>query len=194
MTRNDYITQLQKYLKRLPAEDYQDAMEHFTEYFDEAGPDNEAQVIAELGSPKQAAREILDQLYAKKTEAGTATPRNTILIVALSILAAPMALPLAFTLLALFLTAIILVFSFLLVLASVWISLIALGLGFLITAFQIFSIAWSSSILFIGLGLVAISLGLLAMQTTIVLGKKAVLALVHLIQEKVIRRNRYEIS
>ncbi|MTB64030.1 DUF1700 domain-containing protein [Streptococcus sp. zg-86] len=193
MTRNDYITQLQKYLKRLPAEDYQDAMEHFNEYFDEAGLENEAQVIAELGSPKQAAREILNQLYDKKTEMGTATAKNTILIVILSILAAPLAFPLALTLLALFLTAIILVFSFLLVLASIWISAIALGIGFIFTAFQVLSIAWSSSLLFIGLGLAAITLGLLGTQMTIILGKKTVLALIHLMQEKVIRRNRYEI-
>ncbi|MGT2800177.1 DUF1700 domain-containing protein [Streptococcus marmotae] len=193
MTRNDYITQLQKYLKRLPAEDYQDAMEHFNEYFDEAGLENEAQVIAELGSPKQAAREILNQLYDKKTEMGTATAKNTILIVILSILAAPLAFPLALTLLALFLTAIILVFSFLLVLASIWISAIALGIGFIFTAFQVLSIAWSSSLLFIGLGLAAITLGLLGTQMTIILGKKTVLALIHLMQEKIIRRNRYEI-
>lgn len=66
MTRNEYLAHLQRYLKRLPAEDYQDAMEHFNEYFDEAGPEHETQVIAELGSPKQAARETLDQLYEKK--------------------------------------------------------------------------------------------------------------------------------
>lgn len=193
MTRAEYLAHLQRYLKRLPAEDYEDAMEHFNEYFDEAGPNNEAQVIAELGSPKQAAREILDQLYEKKTETGTATPRNTILIVALSILAAPVTFPLALTLLAFFLTAIILVFSLLLVLASVWISALAVGLSLIISAFQIFSIAWTSSLLFIGLGFVATALGLLGTQATIVLGKKTVLGLVHFIQEKVIRRYRHEI-
>ncbi|MGT2950092.1 hypothetical protein BU202_02915 [Streptococcus cuniculi] len=192
MTRNEYLAHLQKYLNRLPEEDYQDAMEHFNEYFDEAGAENEAQVIADLGSPKQAAREILDQLYEKKTEAGTATPKNTILIVALSILAAPVAFPLALTLLVLFLTAIILVFSFLLVLASVWISALAVGLGLLLAAFQSFSIGWTSSLLLLGLGMVAIALGLLGTQATVVLGEKAVLALVRLIQEKVIRRHRYE--
>ncbi|MBF0778860.1 DUF1700 domain-containing protein [Streptococcus cuniculi] len=193
MTRNEYLTHLQRYLKHLPAEDYQDAMEHFNEYFDEAGAENEAQVIADLGSPKQAAREILDQLYEKKTKAGTTTTQHTILIVALSILAAPVAFPLALTLLALFLTAILLVFSFLLVLASVWISALAVGLALLLAAFQSFSIGWTSSLLFVGLGLVAIALGALGTQATIILGRKAILALVRLIQEKIIRRNRHEI-
>lgn len=193
MTRNEYLAHLQRYLKRLPAEDYQDAMEHFNEYFDEAGPEHETQVIAELGSPKQAARETLDQLYEKKTETGTATPHNTILIVVLSILAAPMAFPLAITLLSLFFTAILVIFSLLLAMISVWISALAVGLSFVISAFQIFSLSWTSSLLSVGLGLVAIALGLLGVQITIVLGKKALFALIRFIQEKVIRRNRYDI-
>ena len=31
----------------------------FSEYFDEAGPENEQQVMEELGQPKEAARELL---------------------------------------------------------------------------------------------------------------------------------------
>ena len=55
MTREEYLRQLQHYLKRLPKEDYDSAMEYFTEYFEEAGPEGEQAVIAELGTPKQAA-------------------------------------------------------------------------------------------------------------------------------------------
>ncbi|WP_420705758.1 HAAS signaling domain-containing protein [Streptococcus sp. HF-1907] len=39
MKRTEYLEQLDKYLKRLPHEDYVEAMDYFTEYFDEAGPD-----------------------------------------------------------------------------------------------------------------------------------------------------------
>ena len=41
MTRKEYMEQLRKYLKRLPKEDYENAIEYFSEYFDEAGPENE---------------------------------------------------------------------------------------------------------------------------------------------------------
>ena len=41
MTRNEYMEQLKKYLKRLPKEDYDNAIEYFSEYFDEAGSENE---------------------------------------------------------------------------------------------------------------------------------------------------------
>ena len=55
MTRTEYLAQLEKYLKKLPAKDYQEAMDYFTEYFDEVGPEGEAAAIAELGNPKEAA-------------------------------------------------------------------------------------------------------------------------------------------
>ena len=35
MTRKEYMEQLKKYLKRLPKEDYDNAIEYFSEYFDE---------------------------------------------------------------------------------------------------------------------------------------------------------------
>ena len=59
MTRNEYMEQLKKYLKRLPKEDYDNAIEYFSEYFDEAGSENEQQVMEELGEPREAARELL---------------------------------------------------------------------------------------------------------------------------------------
>ena len=55
MTRTEYIAKLTKYLRKLPQKDYEEALEYFMEYFEEAGPENEAQVIAELGTPKEAA-------------------------------------------------------------------------------------------------------------------------------------------
>ncbi|MFC2778408.1 MAG: DUF1700 domain-containing protein [Pauljensenia sp.] len=47
--KTDYLAALEKYLKTLPEADYKEAMDYFTEYFEEAGPENEAQVIEELG-------------------------------------------------------------------------------------------------------------------------------------------------
>lgn len=48
MTRTEYIAKLTKYLRKLPQQDYEEAIEYFMEYFEEAGPENEARVIAEL--------------------------------------------------------------------------------------------------------------------------------------------------
>lgn len=68
MTRKEYMEQLRKYLKRLPKEDYENAIEYFSEYFDEAGPQKEQQVMKELGEPKEAARELLLNLLQESVE------------------------------------------------------------------------------------------------------------------------------
>lgn len=39
MTSQEYLNQLQKYLKKLLQSDYEDAMEYFTEYFADGGPE-----------------------------------------------------------------------------------------------------------------------------------------------------------
>ena len=97
MTREEYLRQLQHYLKRLPKEDYDSAMEYFTEYFEEAGPEGEQAVIAELGTPKQAASELLSNLLNEQI----VQPRErrsvgaVLMIALLAICAAPIALPLA---------------------------------------------------------------------------------------------------
>ena len=68
LTKEEYLAQLKKYLKRLPKEDYNNAMDYFTEYFEDAGPEGEAALIQELGTPKEAAYEILDNLRREKTQ------------------------------------------------------------------------------------------------------------------------------
>ena len=68
MTRQEYMEQLKKYLKRLPKEDYENAIEYFSEYFDEAGLQKEQQVMKELVEPKEAARELLLNLLQESVE------------------------------------------------------------------------------------------------------------------------------
>ena len=62
MNREAYLKELDRYLRKLPREDYENAMEYFTEYFEEAGPQREAEVIEELGPPREAAAELLNEL------------------------------------------------------------------------------------------------------------------------------------
>nr|WP_302848797.1 hypothetical protein [Streptococcus uberis] len=41
MTRTEYLAELQNQLRKLPQDDFKEAMDYFTEYFDEAGPEHE---------------------------------------------------------------------------------------------------------------------------------------------------------
>ena len=64
MTRTEYLTQLELYLKKLPQADQIEAMDYFRELFDDAGVEGEEELIASLGTPKEAAHEVLSNLLA----------------------------------------------------------------------------------------------------------------------------------
>ena len=174
MTRTEYLAQLEKYLKKLPAKDYQEAMDYFTEYFDEVGPEGEAAAIAELGSPKEAAHEIIINLLDKKIEedsqeaSSVKNSKQIVQIAILSILAAPLAIPLLILALTLIFTFFLLVsvlafvmavftFAMLLLGASlIWDSL-TLGMA---TSIPAFALSLGMSLLALGMaGLFYLSIG-----------------------------------
>ena len=72
MNKETFLQELRKSLKVLPQQDRDEAVEFYEEYFDEAGVENEASVIAELGEPKVLAKKILidivDRQYAPDTD------------------------------------------------------------------------------------------------------------------------------
>ena len=49
----------------LPEEEYKDALEYYEDYFEEAGPDREQEVIRELGRPERIAAMIRDSVKEK---------------------------------------------------------------------------------------------------------------------------------
>lgn len=55
MNRVEFMRQLERLLKDIPENDRLDAIAYYNDYFDEAGVENEAQVIRELESPEKVA-------------------------------------------------------------------------------------------------------------------------------------------
>ena len=55
MNRVEFMQQLERLLMDIPEHDRLDAIAYYNDYFDEAGSENEAQVIRELGSPEKVA-------------------------------------------------------------------------------------------------------------------------------------------
>ena len=58
MNRDEFIIKLQDELQSIPTEERENALKYYREYFDDAGVENEQQVIAELESPEVIARGI----------------------------------------------------------------------------------------------------------------------------------------
>ena len=57
---------LEKRLRILPKENFNEAMDYFTEYFEDAGPEREQQAIQDLGSPDTAAEQIITNMAIHK--------------------------------------------------------------------------------------------------------------------------------
>ena len=59
MNRQEFMNRLEYLLRGIPASEREDALAYYNDYFDEAGAENEAQVIQELRSPEAVAENIL---------------------------------------------------------------------------------------------------------------------------------------
>lgn len=181
MSREEYLKQLQKYLKKLPQQDYDDAMEYFIEYFEETDEAGAQELMKELGTPKEAARDLISNLLDKKLEEEPLfetedkkvekdkkqSKWSIFWIALLAIFAAPIGAPLAFSVLVVLLS---LVFSLGVLVLCVFIA----GFSFFLVAGKLvirgilaipysvsgFAMISGSGIFFVGLAILSIILGI----------------------------------
>lgn len=142
MNKNEFLSQLEKLLSDLPEEERREAMEYYVEYFDEAGPEKEEDVLKEFGSPKEVADHIHEELaekglifYDPKTSGKSHENKKDgwkiACIVLLCILAAPIAIPLAVAVISVIVSAIVTVIS---AIVGVFLVVCAVTLAFAVVA------------------------------------------------------------
>lgn len=156
MTRTEYIAKLTKYLRKLPQQDYEEAIEYFMEYFEEAGPENEARVIAELGTPKEAAHEVISRLLEEKIVEDKSSLRNKtaiLWIAILAVLASPVALPILLFFLAMIVTLLMIIFAVIVTALALTFALLISGVYTFFTSFSLLSVSLASTLFGGGLGL-----------------------------------------
>lgn len=73
MNRIEFMTELAALLQDVPIEERRDAMKFYNDYFDDAGEENEQQVVEELGSPAKVAATIKADLGNSPREHGEYT-------------------------------------------------------------------------------------------------------------------------
>ena len=76
MNRVEFMQQLERLLWDIPENDRVDAIAYYNDYFDEAGPENENQVIKELGSPERVAAIIKADLNLSGNEQAEYTEKG----------------------------------------------------------------------------------------------------------------------
>lgn len=174
MTKTEYMKKLAHNLRRLPKEDYDRAIEYFEEYFAEAGPENEQQAIADLGSPDEASKALIVDLAAQNIKEKPRTMKRGLSVLWIAVLAvcsAPVTLPIAICLLAVIM---IVLFCVGIVLFCVVISAIAVAASGILTLFGGIIVLFRSlgdGLCNIGLGLFSTGVGILFVYGAIILFK-----------------------
>jgi uncharacterized membrane protein len=67
MNRQEFLNELENLLQNIPSADRQEAIQYYQDYFEDAGVENEEQVIRELGSPQRVAAIIQEDLKNEAT-------------------------------------------------------------------------------------------------------------------------------
>lgn len=63
MNRTDFMNQLESLLQNISPAEREEALQYYNEYFNDAGPENEQDVIEALGNPAKVAENIKRDLY-----------------------------------------------------------------------------------------------------------------------------------
>ena len=164
MTKTEYMKVLSKKLRRLPKEDYERAVEYFEEYFADAGLENEQKAIEDLGTPEEAARELIMDLAEENADKPPKTVKRgmrAIWIGILGICAAPIALPLALVFIILIACAFLVVFCVLLCIVIAGVSVAAGGIISAIAGAAVLFQSFADGICNLGFGLGCFGAGLL---------------------------------
>lgn len=165
MNKQQYLSELSNRLKGIPKEDRDDALNYYEELMGDMELSDNEDVTLRLGTPKEVAREIIDNTTVKYVEEASTSKKKVkstgtvIWLTILGILSAPVSLPLAIVAFAIVLT---LVITLLVIYLSLFATAIALvGGGLFTVGMALFAPGFMSKIAWIGAGLVAVGLGIL---------------------------------
>lgn len=73
MSVRQFMEELEYLLQDIPEEEKEDALQYYRDYFDEAGPEKEAEVLKEFGSPERVAAIIRADIMGQLKEGGEFT-------------------------------------------------------------------------------------------------------------------------
>ena len=182
MNRIEFMKQLEVLLANLSADERAEAIQYYNNYFDDAGVENEAHVISELGTPKKVAETIREEAQtagAQATESSnkvahqieepkTRDNSKLILMIILGIFAVPILIPLAGGLLAA-------LFGLFIALAAVLCSLVIVAASIAVVGIALFIAGCAHLVYFIPMGIALIGTGLiifvLGLVATVFAGK-----------------------
>lgn len=171
MTREQYLQELQLRLShRLPPQELANMMRYYEEYFREAGPDNEQQVMEELGSPERLVRRIMGEQVVEDLDRPEPVAGRrkggigAVWTVVLAICAAPIAIPLMIALVAVAAAMLVAVLALVVGVGAGGIICVVMGTGVAMTGFSaILTHGVATTMYFVGGGFLCAGIGLFLM-------------------------------
>ncbi len=165
MNRAEFMKKLRSELHKLPEDERNAALEFYEEYFDEAGVENEQQVIESLGNPKKVAAQIKSE-YAMRQLDNEEIPTakkgwSAFKWAIVGICSAPISIPLAIVLVVLAIAAFA---TFVSCAAGIIAGIIGAAVGsiaFLVIGILAFPAAVSSAVMLLGMGLAGLGISVL---------------------------------
>lgn len=174
MNRDEYIRHLEYRLRRLPKEEYDKAISYFKEYFEEAGPENEAQAIEDLGTPELAADQIIREFAVENAREPVKNVKHGVSAVWIGILAVfavPIGLPFALMLGVLGIMIVVIIFALILCVFVLTLSVAVSAIPCIIIGVWMLFTSFADGVATLGLGLIGLGIGILLVMGSIGLGK-----------------------
>ena len=199
MNRWEFMKELDNLLADIPEEEGKEALNYYNDYFDDAGVENTADVIAKLGSPSEVAAQIraefatglqpvTEKQNGEQKEESTDTfheiPKEEtkqpeekkkmstgmiVLIVILCILASPMLAGIGASLFGIFIAIVSVIFSLVVVFGALAVTFIVVGIVLFIGGMAACLAAPMGAVTAMGLGLVFAALGILFLILTVLI-------------------------
>lgn len=178
MEKNEYLSTLQRNLKNVPADEVSNIMAFYQEYFEDAGPENEAKVIAELGAPemlavKASANYVMNDIHNRdeenKNRKKSSVTNLWILILAIcgSPIWFPLGIAVAIVAFALVIAIGSVIFAFGICCVALMLSGIAMSILGIGAVIGIMTVGSSTGLFAIGYGMVSVGLGILFFMATV---------------------------
>ncbi len=164
MNKVEYMQSLRKQLRRLPKEDFERAVDYFEEYFSDAGTEEEAQVIENLGTPEFAAEQIIADIVRKNAAVPVKDVKrglNAVWVGVLAVCAAPLALPLALAFAVVIIAFVLCILAIIMCFIFAGIVLTISGPFCIVAGFTVITANFPAFLSCLGAGLVSVGIGML---------------------------------
>lgn len=157
MNKTEFINKVKQGLDNISKEEQENALRYYVEYFQDAGEENEEEVIKELGTPEEVVAKIKSEMSAlEETNEKGEVKKTEPWIVVLLILASPF----IFAGLAILASLILALFCVIFAFAISGFALIFAGIVCTVVSFMAIPTSFASFMFLLGVGLVSMAIGM----------------------------------